>query len=212
MRIAIVNYGSGNLGSAAAIFRHVAGNTGTAITLDVTDDPKIIAAADRVVLPGVGAFADCKRGLTSVPGVLDAMREQVFVKQRPFLGICVGMQLLADAGEEHGVSDGLKWIGGRVQKITPSDPKLKIPHMGWNTIEVKKPHPVFNGLSDMHFYFVHSYHFKTENPSDIAATVDYAQTITAAIARDNIVATQFHPEKSQSAGKALIGNFLRWNP
>jgi glutamine amidotransferase len=169
-----------------------------------------------VVLPGVGAFADCKRGLDAVDGMVEALEEAVRRKGRPFFGICVGMQLLAERGLEYEVKEGLGWIGGEVDRITPSDPSLKIPHMGWNTLNVSRPHPLLDGLTfgpqGRHAYFVHSYQLKPSNRADLVADADYGGAVTAVVARDNIVGTQFHPEKSQKLGLALIANFLRWSP
>jgi glutamine amidotransferase len=166
------------------------------------------------VLPGVGAFAECKRGLESVDGVVAAMSEAVLQKGRPFLGICVGMQLMATIGVEYGEHPGLDWIKGRVVRLTPNDPNLKIPQMGWNDLRLRKPaHPIFAGLSSgAHGYFVHSYHFIADNPDEVLADVDYGGPVAAAIGRANMVGVQFHPEKSQAVGLALLGSFLRWKP
>ena len=167
-------------------------------------------------MPGVGAFADCKAGLEAVPGLLDALNEAVLVKGKPFLGICVGMQLMADRGLENGETPGLGWIAGEVAAIAPSDPGLKIPHMGWNTLNLLQPHPVFEGIptgpDGWHAYFVHSYGFQTADPASLLATTDYGGPITAVVAKDTMIGTQFHPEKSQALGLALIANFLRWHP
>ena len=179
----------------------------------MTNKPEAVAGADRVVLPGVGAFADCRRGLAAVPGLESAMREAVIARGRPFLGICVGMQLMADRGREFETVDGLGWIGGEVIAIEPRDPALKIPHMGWNEIEPRASHPLIAGIgAGAHAYFVHSYHFQLANPADLVAVTDYGGPLTAMIGRDNLAGTQFHPEKSQAAGLRLIGNFLRWRP
>jgi glutamine amidotransferase len=168
------------------------------------------------VLPGVGAFADCKRGLDAVPGMVEALTESVRDKGKPFFGICVGMQLLAERGLEHGVTKGLGWLRGDVDRIAPKDASLKIPHMGWNTLQEKRKHPLFDGIelgaTGLHAYFVHSYHLKPSDPSDLLAETDYAGAITAAVARGNIAGSQFHPEKSQRLGLALLANFLRWKP
>jgi imidazole glycerol-phosphate synthase subunit HisH len=214
--VAIVDYGSGNLHSAAKAFERAAHETGTAAKIVVTDDPDVVAAADRVVLPGVGAFADCRRGLDAVDGMVDALEEAVKRKGRPFFGICVGMQLLADRGREYEVTDGLGWIAGEVDRITPDDPALKIPHMGWNTLDIKRSHKLVDGLdlgsSGRHAYFVHSYELKVAQPADLVAQSDYGGPVTAIVARNNIIGTQFHPEKSQRLGLALIANFLTWAP
>jgi glutamine amidotransferase len=214
--VAIIDYGSGNLHSAAKAFERAARDCGLECKIVVTADPQAVRAADRVVLPGVGAFADCKRGLDVVPGMVAALHEAVHEKGRPFLGICVGMQLLATRGLEHGVSDGLDWIAGEVRAIEPCDVSLKIPHMGWNTLNVKSDHALLAGLptgpKGLHAYFVHSYHFMPADASDVVAETDYGGPVTALIARGNIAGTQFHPEKSQMLGLGLIANFLRWSP
>ncbi len=180
-----------------------------------------MAAADRIVLPGVGAFADCKQGLAAIPGMIAALEEAVIARARPFLGICVGMQLMAGHGLEYGRTEGLGWIAGEVVKLTPGDAALKIPHMGWNDLQIAQTplfpggHPVLAGLNDRaepHGYFVHSYHFVAADPDQVLAVVDYGQRIAAVIGRDNLVGTQFHPEKSQATGLRLIGNFLEWSP
>ncbi|WP_303976538.1 imidazole glycerol phosphate synthase subunit HisH [Dongia mobilis] len=212
MTVAVIDYGAGNLRSAAKALAFAARTTGEDVI--VTADPHAIARADRVVLPGVGAFAECKRGLEAVPGVVAAMSEAVIVKGRPFLGICVGMQLMATVGVEYGEHPGLDWIKGRVVKLTPNDPTLKIPQMGWNDLNLRRPdHPIFAGLkSGAHGYFVHSYHYLLDRAEDLLADVDYGGPVAAAIGRDNLVGLQFHPEKSQAVGLALLGNFLRWKP
>ena len=216
MTVAIVDYGSGNLHSAAKAFERAAHDAGIDQPIVVTDDPRVVAAADRVVLPGVGAFADCRRGLDAVDGMVEALDEAVHQKARPFFGICVGMQLLAERGREYEVTEGLGWIAGEVDRITPADPNLKIPHMGWNTLNVTRPHKLVEGLTlgpdGRHAYFVHSYEFKVAQRADLVAEADYGGPITAIVARDNLVGTQFHPEKSQKLGLALIANFLTWKP
>ena len=216
MSVAIVDYGSGNLHSAAKAFERAAHDAGIAREILVTSDPEVVASADRVVLPGVGAFADCRRGLDAVDGMVDALEEAVRRKGRPFFGICVGMQLLAERGREYEVTEGLGWIAGEVDRITPADPNLKIPHMGWNTLNVVRPHKLIEGLElgprGRHAYFVHSYELKTAQRADLVADADYGGPVTAIVARDNIVGTQFHPEKSQKLGLALIANFLKWKP
>jgi glutamine amidotransferase len=214
--VAIVDYGSGNLHSAAKAFERAAHEAGLDQPILVTQDPAVVARADRVVLPGVGAFADCRRGLDAVAGMVDALEEAVRRKGRPFFGICVGMQLLAERGREYEVTEGLGWIAGEVDRITPSDPKLKIPHMGWNTLDVARSHRLIDGLTlgpeGRHAYFVHSYQFNPSQPADLVAASDYGGAVTAIVGRDNIVGTQFHPEKSQKLGLALITNFLKWKP
>ena len=216
MSVAIVDYGSGNLHSAVKAFERASRESGVQASIELTADPEAIVAADRIVLPGVGAFADCRRGLDAVPGMIEALTEAVQVKGRPFLGICVGMQLLATRGLEHGGSDGLGWIAGDVAAITPDDPALKVPHMGWNTLDVRTPHALLadipTGPEGWHAYFVHSFGFRTVRPQDVVATTDYGGEVTAVVGRDTVVGTQFHPEKSQSLGLALIANFLRWSP
>jgi imidazole glycerol-phosphate synthase subunit HisH len=216
MSVAIVDYGSGNLHSAAKAFERAAHEAGADQPIIVTGDPDVVAKADRIVLPGVGAFADCKRGLDAVGGMIAALDEAVRRKGRPFFGICVGMQLLAERGREYEVTDGLGWIGGEVDRIAPADPQLKIPHMGWNTLNVARPHKLVEGLAlganGRHAYFVHSYAFNVKQGADLVAEADYGGPLTAIVARDNIVGTQFHPEKSQKLGLALIANFLAWKP
>jgi glutamine amidotransferase len=213
MRVAIVDYGSGNLRSAAKAFERAAAEDGTSALVEVTNEPKAVARADRVVLPGVGAFADCRRGLAAVPGLEAALREAVISRGRPFLGICVGMQLMADHGREFETVAGLGWIAGEVVAIEPRDSALKIPHMGWNEIEPRAPHALLAGLgANAHAYFVHSYHFRPTDRADLVAVTDYGGPLTAMIGHDNLAGTQFHPEKSQEAGLRLIGNFLRWSP
>jgi len=216
MNLAIVDYGSGNLHSAHKAIERAADLAGFSGDIIVTCDPDAVARADRIVLPGVGAFADCRRGLEAVPGMLAALALAVREKARPFLGICVGMQLMATRGLEHEVSEGLNWISGDVAPIAPSDPRLKIPHMGWNTLDLRRPHPVFaeipTGGDGLHAYFVHSYGFQAEIPEAIIAATDYGGPITAVVGRDNMVGTQFHPEKSQALGLAFLANFLRWRP
>lgn len=213
-RVAIVDYGSGNLRSAAKAFERVVAEEGLDATILVTSDAEQVRGADRVVLPGVGAFADCRAGLNALPGMVEAMIERVLSHGRPFMGICVGMQLLATAGREHGVHAGLDWIKGEVLPITPSDPALKVPHMGWNELAfVPGSHPLLADLPDNpHAYFVHSYRYVVADPKHQLARVDYGGPICAAIGRDNLVGTQFHPEKSQVTGLRVIANFLKWKP
>jgi imidazole glycerol-phosphate synthase subunit HisH len=216
MHVAIIDYGSGNLHSAAKAFERAAREGGSELAIKVTARPDDVADADRIVLPGVGAFADCKRGLEEVPGMIDALEEAVQERGKPFLGICVGLQLMAERGLEHGVTPGLGWIKGEVRAIAPSDPDLKVPHMGWNTLRVVRANPLLEGVptgeGGLHAYFVHSYHLVPEEKADLVASTDYGGPITAFVAKDNMAGTQFHPEKSQKLGLALIANFLRWKP
>ena len=215
-RVVIINYGSGNLHSAAKAFERAARESDANAQITLTADPDIVAAADRVVLPGVGAFADCKRGLEAVPGMRDVLEDTIRVKGRPFLGICVGMQLMATRGLEFETTDGLDWIAGEVRAIAPSDPGLKIPHMGWNTLKVDTPHALLRdiptGPDGLHAYFVHSFHFVPADRANVVAETDYGGPVTAFIAKDNMAGTQFHPEKSQTLGLMLIANFLNWKP
>jgi glutamine amidotransferase len=209
--VALIDYGSGNLRSAAKAVERAAADSGLPFKVLVTADADAVRKADRIVLPGVGAFGDCKRGLSAVPGMLEALDEVVLKKARPFLGICVGMQLMAETGHEHGAHKGLGWMKAEVAPLEPADPSLKIPHMGWNDLQIRRPHPILDGLPQgAHAYFVHSYHIRCANPEDVIATVDYGGAFNAVIGRDNLVGTQFHPEKSQATGLALIANFLTW--
>lgn len=216
MRVAIIDYGSGNLRSATKAFERAAHEAGLNATIELTDQADVVAAADRIVLPGVGAYADCRAGLDAVPGMHDALVQAVEKNGRPFFGICVGMQLMSSRGLEKTVTQGLGWIDGDVRGMEPSDPNLKIPQIGWNTLDLKRPHPLFDGIptgpDGLHAYFVHSYHLAAKNPQDVVATTDYGGPMTAFVARDNMAGSQFHPEKSQTLGLALIANFLRWNP
>jgi imidazole glycerol-phosphate synthase subunit HisH len=209
----IVDYNSGNLHSAEKSFQRMAQEV-SAGKVVVSSDPDAVAAADRIVLPGVGAFADCRAGLASYPGLFDAMQEAVIIRAVPFLGICVGMQMMASRGLEHGLNTpGFDWIKGEVVALTPSDPTLKIPHMGWNDLVIDTPHPVLDGIkTGDNVYFVHSYHLAANDPSQRLAHCDYGGEVTAMVGCDNFIGTQFHPEKSQSTGLRLIGNFLRWKP
>lgn len=213
MTTVIVDYNSGNIHSAEKSFQRMAGEVDGATVL-VTSDPEVVRKADRIVLPGVGAFADCRQGLAGFDGLFEAIEERVIQGGAPFLGICVGMQMMATVGREHGRdTKGFDWVGGEVIELTPSDPNLKVPHMGWNELEIAAEHPIFDGITTGdHAYFVHSYHLQPDNPAHKIATVDYGGPVTAAVARDNMVGTQFHPEKSQKTGLRLIANFLRWNP
>jgi glutamine amidotransferase len=216
MRVAIIDYGSGNLRSATKAFQRAARDNGISAQIVLTDRAEHVAAADRIVLPGVGAFADCRAGLNAVPGMVEALEEAVRAKGRPFLGICVGMQLLASRGLEKVVTEGLGWIPGDVREMTPSDPDLKIPQIGWNTIHVKHSHALLDGIvtgeDGLHAYFVHSYQLDAARDNDVIAVTDYGGPVTAIVGRDNIAGTQFHPEKSQALGLALIANFLKWKP
>ncbi len=212
----IIDYGSGNLHSAHKAFERAAREAGCDVNIALATRAKDVASADRIVLPGVGAFADCYTGLAAIPDMLDVLAETVQKKSRPFLGICVGMQLMADQGEESGRTDGLGWIAGRVVPITPRDPHLKIPHMGWNTLTVKNDHPLLKdiplGPDGKHAYFVHSYHMHTASPHAVIAETEYGGPVTAMVGRDTMVGTQFHPEKSQTLGLKLIANFMTWSP
>jgi glutamine amidotransferase len=216
MSVAIVDYGSGNLHSAAKAFERAARECGCVQPIVVTSDPEAVRAAERVVLPGVGAFADCRHGLDAIPGMIAALNEAVQERGRPFLGICVGMQLMAERGREYVLTEGLGWIKGEVDRIAPRDPALKIPHMGWNTLVARRPHPLLAGIptgpDGLHAYFVHSYALKVADPADLVAEADYGGPITAIVARGTAAGTQFHPEKSQRLGLALIANFLKWKP
>ena len=212
----ILDYGSGNLRSAQKAFERAARERGLAMEIRVTANPDDLRQAERIVLPGVGAFRDCRAGLEAVAGLRETLETEVITKAKPFLGICVGMQLMADLGREHEVTQGLGWIKGEVRAITPCDPNLKIPHMGWNTLETQTPHALFKdiplGPKGLHAYFVHSYAMYCARDMDCLATTDHGGPITAAIGRDNMAGTQFHPEKSQTLGLAFLGNFLEWRP
>jgi glutamine amidotransferase len=216
MRVAIIDYGSGNLRSATKAFERAAREAGIDAVIDLTDKADDVAAADRIVLPGVGAYADCRRGLDAVPGMTEVLIEAVERKARPFLGICVGMQLMSSRGLEKTTTEGFGWIPGDVVKMTPDDANLKIPQIGWNTLDINSPHPLFDGIptgpDGLHAYFVHSYHLAATNPADVIATTGYGGPLTAFVGRDNMAGAQFHPEKSQKLGLALIANFLRWKP
>ncbi|KXG85568.1 imidazole glycerol phosphate synthase subunit HisH [Agrobacterium bohemicum] len=216
MRVAIIDYGSGNLRSATKAFERAAREAGIDATIDLTDSPEAVASADCIVLPGVGAYADCRAGLYAVSGMNEALIEAVETKARPFIGICVGMQLMSSRGLEKTTSEGLGWIEGDVVEMTPSDPNLKIPQIGWNTLDLHRPHPLFDGIKTgadgLHAYFVHSYHLAAKHAEDVIATTNYGGAMTAFVGRDNKVGAQFHPEKSQTLGLALISNFLRWKP
>lgn len=213
--VTIIDYGSGNLRSAAKAFERSAREAGTGDQILVTDDVEAVRRADRIVLPGVGAFADCRAGLDAVTGMVEVLEERVIRGGVPFLGICVGMQLMATEGREKTITKGLGWIPGAVVRLEPKG-GLKVPHMGWNTLSIRQPHPLLSGIPDgpngLHAYFVHSYHLATEQPQTLVATADYGQEVTAIVGRDNLLGTQFHPEKSQTLGLTLIRNFLEWKP
>ncbi|WP_046861687.1 imidazole glycerol phosphate synthase subunit HisH [Microvirga massiliensis] len=216
MSVAIIDYGSGNLHSVAKAFERAAEEAGLTEVITVTSDPDTVRRADRIVLPGVGAFADCRRGLDAVPGMVEALTEGVRERGRPFFGVCVGMQLMASRGLEYETTEGLGWIRGDVKAITPDDPSLKIPHMGWNTLETRRDHALLDdiptGPDGLHAYFVHSYALQPEDAGDVVATCAYGGPVTALVARDNMAGAQFHPEKSQTLGLQMIANFLRWSP
>jgi len=214
--VAIVDYGSGNLHSAAKAFERASRGLENPENILVTRDPERVFRADRIVLPGVGAFADCRRGLDALDGMVEALMEAVRNKARPFFGICVGMQLMATRGREYVTTEGFGWVAGDVEKISPRGASLKIPHMGWNTLDLVGEHPVLEHLAlgpkGSHAYFVHSYHLNATNQADVLARADYGGPVTAIVARDTAIGTQFHPEKSQRFGLALISNFLKWKP
>jgi glutamine amidotransferase len=216
MRVAIIDYGSGNLHSATKAFERASRESGMDAEIILTGDADVVRNADRIVLPGVGAYADCRAGLDAVPGMVEALEETVLSGGKPFIGICVGMQLMAERGLEKTVTQGLDWIAGDVVEMTPDDPRLKIPQIGWNTIHVKQQHPLLadiqTGEAGLHAYFVHSYHLATARPDQLVAVTDYGGPVTAIVARDNMAGMQFHPEKSQTLGLALLANFLRWKP
>ena len=215
-QVVIIDYGSGNLRSAVKAFERAAAEAELDCTIELTGDTERVLLADRIVLPGVGAFADCKSGLSAVPGMIDALNEKVRQQGVPFLGICVGMQLMCERGLEKAVTPGLGWIAGEVVRIEPEDPTIKIPQIGWNTLDIHKEHPLLQGIDlgpdGYHAYFVHSYQMKLTSRSDLIASTNYGGEIAAMVGRDNMVGTQFHPEKSQALGLALIANFLRWTP
>ena len=216
MHVAIIDYGSGNLHSAAKAFERAAREEASPLAVKVTSKPEEVRDAERIVLPGVGAFADCRNGLARIPGMIEALEELVRMRGKPFLGICVGLQLMAERGLEHGLTPGLGWIKGEVRAIAPSDASLKIPHMGWNTLALRRKHALLEGIptgeSGLNAYFVHSYHLVPERPDALIASTDYGGPITAFVAKDNLAGSQFHPEKSQKLGLAVIANFLKWKP
>ena len=212
MSIAVVDYGSGNLRSVAKALTRAVAEAGRSDRVLVTADPEEVRRAGRIVLPGVGAFADCMRGLTGLPGMRQVLEEQVIEGGRPFLGICVGMQLMAEWGREHGDHRGLGWLAGEVVPLVPADPALKVPHMGWNELTVRRDHPLLAGIAPgAHAYFVHSYRFKAASDA-VCAETSYGGPVAALVGRDNLAGTQFHPEKSQAVGLRLIANFLEWRP
>jgi glutamine amidotransferase len=210
--VAVIDVGSGNLRSAAKALERAAAEAGLATHVVVTSDPDLVAKADRLVLPGVGAFAACMDGLLGVEGLKDAIATAAIGEGRPFLGICVGMQLMAQWGVEFGRHRGLGWLAGEIAPLAPADPGLKIPHMGWNTLTQTRPHALLEGLANPSVYFVHSYALTAADPAEIIATCDYGGAFPAMVGRDNLAGTQFHPEKSQAAGLAMLGNFLKWRP
>lgn len=210
MNVALVDYGAGNLRSAAKALE--AGGA----KVEITSDPERVLAADRIVLPGDGAFPDCRRGLSAVEGLDEALETAVHKKGTPFFGICIGMQLLATEGLEHEGAKGLDWISGRVVRIEPDHAELKVPHMGWNTLEAMRTHDLLEGIplgpAGLHAYFLHAFHFVPDDAADVLAVADYGGPVTAMIARGNVAGTQFHPEKSQRLGLQILANFLRWEP
>ena len=216
MQVAIIDYGSGNLKSATKAFERAVKEAGLKAEIILTDDAERVRGADRIVLPGVGAYADCREGLDRVEGMVDVLNERVRDAGVPFLGICVGMQLMSTRGLEKSTTAGLDWINGDVVEMMPADPSLKVPQIGWNTLTPQQNHPLLEGVltgpDGYHAYFVHSYHLNAAQAKDVVATTEYGMEVTAIVARDNMVGTQFHPEKSQTLGLALIGNFLRWKP
>ena len=216
MQVSIIDYGSGNLRSAQKAFERSAAECGISASVSLTSDPDLVLKSDAIVLPGVGAYADCRAGLDGLDGMVDALQEAVVDRGRPFLGICVGMQLMADRGLEKAVTSGLGWIEGEVCLMSPDDPSLKIPQIGWNILDVARSHPVMEGIETgeegLHAYFVHSYHMVCKRSQDCLATTVYGGAVTAMVGRDNMIGTQFHPEKSQRLGLGLISNFLKWKP
>jgi glutamine amidotransferase len=210
--VALIDYGSGNLRSAEKALARVAAEAGTGHRIVVTAEPAQVDSAERIVLPGVGAFADCMHGVSSIPGMVDVLEDKVLKRGAPFLGICVGMQLLADVGREHGDHKGLGWIAADVVKIAPSDTALKIPHMGWNALTLRAPHAMTKDMNGADVYFVHSYCIRPADRAHVLATTDYGGEIAAIVGRDSIIGTQFHPEKSQTAGLGFLQRFLQWRP
>ncbi len=216
MKVALIDYGAGNLHSAGKALERAMAEAGLTGSVAIVSDAAAVASADRIVLPGDGAFADCMGQLQAAPGMIETLERRVRREGAPFLGICVGMQLLATQGTEHGITRGLGWIPGSVDRITPADRTLKVPHMGWNTLDDHEPHALTEGVKlgpdGLHAYFLHAYHLTAEDPADVIAHADYGQPVTAIVARGNIAGAQFHPEKSQTLGLRLLANFLRWNP
>jgi len=216
MTVAIVDYGSGNLRSASKAIERAAATGADHQPIVVTADPEAVRRAERIVLPGVGAYRDCRDGIAAIPGMMEALDTAVRTRGRPFLGICVGMQLMATSGHEHETTPGFAWIAGEVRRLDPADPTLKIPHVGWNALALARPHPLLAGLGieggGQHAYFVHSYRLVPEDSGDMLLTTDYGGAVTAMVARDNMAGTQFHPEKSQAFGLGLLANFLAWRP
>lgn len=216
MNLAIIDYGSGNLHSAAKAFERAAHDSGRHVRIELTSDPRSLRHADRIVLPGVGAFRDCRNGLLAVPGLCEKLEEEVIGKAKPFLGICVGMQLMATRGLEHAETGGFGWIAGDVKRLVPHNMNFKIPHMGWNTLMQQRPHALLHdiplGEQGLHAYFVHSYHLAARHSDDVIATAEHGERFVAIVGRDNLVGTQFHPEKSQVLGLRFLANFLRWQP
>jgi imidazole glycerol-phosphate synthase subunit HisH len=216
MTVAIVDYGSGNLRSASKALERAAAGQGERRDILLTADPEVVRQAERIVLPGVGAFRDCRDGIAAIPGMMEALDTAVRRERKPFLGICVGMQLMATSGHEHEVTPGLGWIAGEVRRLAPTDPRLKIPHIGWNALAGTRPHPLLDGLGvdagGQHAYFVHSFCLVPDDPGDTLLTADYGGPLAAMVVRDNMAGTQFHPEKSQAFGLGLLANFLRWQP
>jgi imidazole glycerol-phosphate synthase subunit HisH len=216
MRIALIDYGAGNLHSAAKALERAMAETGIDGSVAVTDSAAAVASADRIVLPGDGAYRDCMTQLEAAPDMIATLERRVRREGVPFLGICVGMQLLATRGTEHGVTQGLGWLPGSVDRIRPRDPALKVPHMGWNTLDWHRPHPLTAGLplgpTGLHAYFLHAYHLTADNDDDVVARADYGQPVTAILACGNIAGMQFHPEKSQKLGLGILANFVRWRP
>lgn len=211
MKLVVIDCGSGNLRSVAKAVERAAREADIAADIEVSAEPARLRQAERIILPGVGAFAECGRGLRHIPGMMEALEEAVTKDGKPFLGICVGMQLMADIGREHGDYPGLGWLGGEIIPLTPADSALKIPHMGWNQLEFRRDHPLLAGIvPGAHGYFVHGYHFQPADPSVIIAETTYGGRVVAMVGRDNLVGTQFHPEKSQAVGLRLLGNFLGW--
>ncbi|GGE28941.1 imidazole glycerol phosphate synthase subunit HisH [Agaricicola taiwanensis] len=216
MTVAIVDYGAGNLRSVAKAFEQVSRRSGSDRPVIITSDPDKVYKADWIVLPGDGAFADCRRGLDQTDGMIQSLREVVETKARPFLGICIGMQLLATTGREHGVTEGLGWIPGEVIQLRPANPGLKVPHMGWNTLDPQLDHPLLEDLDlgpqGLHAYFLHGFHLVPKDGADVLAAADYGGPVTAMVARGTVAGAQFHPEKSQKLGLKILENFLRWRP